>query len=205
MKSFKNILAEAIATSFYVGKIKYCPGTFGSLVAFPIYIIIFSLTIHYQIMFPFTKIEILGRQLISSWLILLIACVVLYMLGLYFVKIYLNYLENCNKNSSDPKEVVIDEVVGQLLAITLCSPSLNLCPWPSKILHILGNPLGNIIFIFLPPFILFRLFDILKPWPISWFDENIKGAQGIMIDDIIAAIFTIISYYTIILLLINFI
>jgi phosphatidylglycerophosphatase A len=38
-------------------------------------------------------------------------------------------------------------------------------------------------------FLLFRLFDIWKPWPISWADQNIKGGMGIMIDDVIAAIY----------------
>ncbi|MBT4220324.1 MAG: phosphatidylglycerophosphatase A, partial [Rhodospirillaceae bacterium] len=38
-------------------------------------------------------------------------------------------------------------------------------------------------------FVLFRLFDVIKPWPISWADRTIKGGLGIMLDDILAAIF----------------
>ncbi len=42
-------------------------------------------------------------------------------------------------------------------------------------------------------FILFRLFDIAKPWPISWFDKHVHGGLGIMLDDVIAGIFALIS------------
>lgn len=67
--------------------------------------------------------------------------------------------------SLDPKEVVIDEVAGQGLALVLCPPS-----W-------LGLLLG---------FVLFRLLDILKPWPISYVDRKIKNALGVMLDDMVA-------------------
>ncbi|BGI51202.1 MAG: phosphatidylglycerophosphatase A [Arsenophonus endosymbiont of Ceratovacuna japonica] len=52
-------------------------------------------------------------------------------------------------------------------------------------------PLVNWQWIFIA-FILFRFFDILKPWPINWFDKQINGWLGIMLDDIIASIFSII-------------
>ena len=42
-------------------------------------------------------------------------------------------------------------------------------------------------------FVLFRLFDILKPWPISWFDRQVKGGLGIMLDDIVAGIFACLT------------
>jgi len=68
----------------------------------------------------------------------------------------------------DPSWVVIDEVVGQGLTLLLIPPSL------------LGYGLG---------FLLFRLFDIKKPWPVSWADQDIKGGLGIMLDDVLAAIY----------------
>ncbi|NNJ92932.1 MAG: phosphatidylglycerophosphatase A [Gammaproteobacteria bacterium] len=40
-------------------------------------------------------------------------------------------------------------------------------------------------------FILFRLFDILKPWPISWLDKKISGGLGIMLDDLVAGVFAL--------------
>ena len=67
---------------------------------------------------------------------------------------------------SDPPQIVIDEVVGQWFTLLVVPP--------------------NIIF-YLFGFLLFRLFDIFKPWPISWIDRNIKGGLGIMLDDLFAA------------------
>lgn len=49
--------------------------------------------------------------------------------------------------------------------------------------------------IYLAIFVLFRLFDILKPYPIRYFDEKLKGGFGIMFDDILAALYTLIGLY----------
>ena len=83
-------------------------------------------------------------------------------------------------DSDDPQEIVIDEVVGQMLPL-------------------LAIPLYEILYIApieyycVSAFLLFRLFDIWKPFPISYVDNNTEGALGIMLDDIIAGIFTIIT------------
>lgn len=69
---------------------------------------------------------------------------------------------------NDPSWVVIDEVVGQGLTLLLTPPDL--------ISYAAG-------------FALFRLFDIKKPWPVSWADETVKGGLGIMLDDLLAAIY----------------
>jgi phosphatidylglycerophosphatase A len=71
------------------------------------------------------------------------------------------------KGLEDPSWVVIDEVVGQWLTLLLTPPSL------------LDYALG---------FALFRLFDIWKPWPVSWADQQIKGGLGIMLDDVLAGL-----------------
>ena len=69
---------------------------------------------------------------------------------------------------SDPSEIVIDEVAGQWLTLLVvpADPLLYACG-----------------------FLLFRLFDIWKPWPISWADQKIKGGMGIMLDDVIAGVY----------------
>ena len=82
------------------------------------------------------------------------------------------YLIKLGDKNSDPKEVVIDEIFAVFLATFLCqfvvqNQSLN---WQH----------------FLSIFVLFRTFDIIKPYPISWVDKNIHGAKGIMLDDILA-------------------
>lgn len=71
----------------------------------------------------------------------------------------------------DPGLVVIDEIVGQLIALT----AVPLKPVP--------------IF---TAFVLFRVFDILKPFPVGWFDRHIHGGLGIMMDDVIAGLYALL-------------
>jgi phosphatidylglycerophosphatase A len=68
----------------------------------------------------------------------------------------------------DPGIVVIDEIVGQLIALTMAP------------FHPVAALLG---------FGLFRFFDILKPFPINWLDKHIHGGLGIMLDDVIAGLY----------------
>ena len=68
--------------------------------------------------------------------------------------------------TEDPKQVVIDEIAGQWLVLLVVTPG-----W---LAYLLG-------------FVLFRAFDIAKPWPVSWADRKIKGGLGIMLDDVLAA------------------
>ncbi len=65
----------------------------------------------------------------------------------------------------DPAEVVVDEVAGLWIALLAAPVS-----WQAALLG----------------FVLFRFFDIFKPWPVSWADTNVKGAWGVMLDDILA-------------------
>jgi phosphatidylglycerophosphatase A len=79
----------------------------------------------------------------------------------------------------DPPECVIDELAGQWLACAFCLLTFGgLLP----VTH-LSLPA------FLLAFVLFRLFDIWKPWPVSWADEELKGGIGVMTDDMIAGLF----------------
>ena len=70
-------------------------------------------------------------------------------------------------NIQDPGFIVIDETAGQSIALIFAGTNL----W----LYGLG-------------FLLFRLFDISKPWPVSWADSKVKGGLGIMLDDVLAGI-----------------
>lgn len=76
----------------------------------------------------------------------------------------------------DPGSIVWDEFVGQWIAL------LPLLVWPVADWWIV---LG---------FGLFRLFDIWKPWPIRWADSHIKGGLGVMLDDIIAGVFSAAAF-----------
>ena len=82
-------------------------------------------------------------------------------------------------NGEDPQEIVVDEVVGQMLTLLAIPIYETLYPLPW-------------LYYFIPAFLLFRLFDIWKPYPISYIDNNIKGALGIMLDDIFASVYSII-------------
>ena len=82
-------------------------------------------------------------------------------------------------DADDPQEIVIDEVVGQMLTLLAIPIYETLYPLP-------------IMYYCVSAFILFRLFDIWKPYPVSYVDNNVKGPLGIMLDDIFAAIYSII-------------
>ena len=91
-----------------------------------------------------------------------------------FIITLLGYIaiENDINKKSDPQEIVIDEFIGQSLVLITVHPDM----WQ---LYILG-------------FVLFRFFDIVKPFPINLIDRRFQNSFGIIFDDIIAAIFSII-------------
>ena len=77
----------------------------------------------------------------------------------------------------DPPECVIDELAGQWLACSFCLLSFG---------GLL--PVHMSLPAFLLAFVFFRLFDIWKPWPVSWADEKLTGGIGVMTDDMIAGL-----------------
>jgi len=76
--------------------------------------------------------------------------------------------------AQDPGYIVIDEVAGQLLALAVVPAN----PW-----------------LYLLAFLGFRLADIVKPWPAGWADRTVKGGLGIMLDDVLAALYVAIILY----------
>ena len=108
-----------------------------------------------------------------SWPFYIGVTVVLFSLGVWLCDVTARHL-----GVHDHGGIVWDEIVGFLITMTAVPPD-----WRFVLLG----------------FVLFRLFDILKPWPISWADRNIKGGFGIMFDDILAGV-----YAGIILLGINY-
>lgn len=94
---------------------------------------------------------------------LIIATTVLFALGCWASKVY-----NQASKDKDANEIVIDEVVGQWLVLTAAPLELSY---------------------YLAGFLLFRLFDITKPWPASWADRKVNDGLGIMLDDVLAAFY----------------
>ncbi|WP_395476955.1 phosphatidylglycerophosphatase A [Rickettsia endosymbiont of Pantilius tunicatus] len=193
----KKQFSEFFVTFFYIGKIKYCPGTFGSLAAFPLCYAIMYFIVDNKIIIPFANLTLNEAQLVSVVIVASFICLLLLILGTYFTKIYLNYTD-----SKDPKEVVIDEVVGQMLTVILVFFSVVFAN-ESNLVKYFSTLKVSIILLFILPFCLFRFFDIIKPWPINWLDKNVKGSLGVMVDDLAAAIFAVVTQYAIVFVLID--
>ena len=83
-----------------------------------------------------------------------------------------------NFNEIDAKEIVIDEFVGQSV------PILTIYSFVPK------NSIATFVVLVIISFILFRLFDITKPYPINKIDKNMKNGFGVMFDDIVAGIYS---------------
>jgi phosphatidylglycerophosphatase A len=145
-------------TLFGIGKIKFAPGTLASLLA----------TI---ILFYVFHIIVLSKELVLLFLI------IMFCYSLYAVD---NYIKK--KDNKDPKEVVVDEVIGQSIPLYLY-----------EISHGNNKDSSEAILFYIYIFILFRFFDIKKPFPVNYFDKKYKNAFGVIIDDIVAAFYTVIT------------
>ena len=104
-----------------------------------------------------------------SNLLLLIFLIIITLYSIFFLKKILNNFEN-----EDPKEIVIDEFIGQLIPLLICN--------------------GELVLVIIS-FVLFRFFDILKIFPANYFDKKIKGTIGIIGDDIIAGLYSLLAIY----------
>ncbi len=135
-------IAEIISTWFYVGKIRWAPGTWGTLATVPF---------------------VIGAQALGSIVYMGFTFVVIF-LGIFLSDVY-----EKSKNDHDLSEIVIDEVAGYLIAMTMMPMT-----WQALTLG----------------FLIFRFFDIFKPFPIGWLDRKVKGGLGVMIDDILAGVIT---------------
>ena len=143
---------------FGLGKIPKIPGTFGSLAT------IFILFICFHVL-----------NLSSN--IILIFLVIIF---IYAFSAVTSYIEN-NENK-DPKEVIIDEFIGQSIPIYLY-----------EISHGTEKSSDEAIIFYGVCFILFRFFDIAKPFPVSFFDKNFKNSFGVIMDDVCAGFYVVLS------------
>jgi len=130
-----------IATCAGIGGLRPGPGTWASLATLPFAWVIATL---------------------AGPLVLLVAVLALLVVGVWAVDQYVG-----ETGREDPPEVVIDEVVGMGLVLTVTDP------------HWLP---------YLVAFALFRLLDIVKPWPIRLIDRQVKGGIGAMLDDVVAGV-----------------
>jgi len=113
---------------------------------------------------------------LSSNLILLIL-VIIFIFSFSAITAHTKDIEN-----KDPREIIIDEFIGQSIPIYLY-----------EISHGTEKSSDEAIFFYGVCFILFRFFDILKPFPVSFFDKNFKNSFGVIMDDVCAGFYVVLS------------
>ena len=143
-------------TLFGIGKISKIPGSIASL---------------FTTFFLFFLFQILN----ISPNIILIAIIIVFLLSLYSVNIYIKNMDN-----KDPKDVVIDEFIGQSIPICLY-----------EVAHEGAKETNEVLTFYFIMFILFRIFDITKPYPVSYYDKNFKNSFGVIMDDVCAGLYVV--------------
>ena len=143
-------------TLFGIGKLKKIPGSYASLAT----TIFLFLLFHILNLSPNT---------------VLIGVIIIFLISLYAVNIFTQDLEN-----KDPKEVVIDEFIGQSIPICLY-----------EIAHEGSRETSQVLTFYFIMFILFRIFDITKPYPVSYYDKNFKNSFGVIMDDVCAGLYVV--------------
>ncbi len=149
-------LARMIGTLMGVGNIRPAPGTWGSLAALPL-----AWLVH----------------LIGGFPLLLIA-----VLSAFFKGWWATAKMTKGSDDHDPSEIVVDELVGQWIALL----PLSYAAWNMGVNVLVMWP-G-----WIAAFVLFRLFDIWKPWLVGWADRR-GDALGVMLDDVIAGVFAAVG------------
>ena len=154
IKTFNSLFVTMLG----LGKIKFIPGTFGSL----------ATTIILYILFHVLNIS-------SNFI--LIGLVIIFIYSFSAVSSYIK--ENENK---DPGEIIIDELIGQSIPIFVY-----------EISHGTEKSPDEALIFYSICFVLFRFFDIIKPFPVSFFDKNFKNSFGVIMDDVCAGLYVILS------------
>ena len=154
IKTFNSLLV----TMFGLGKIKFMPGTFGSLAT----VIFFFVLFH--------KLNISSNTILIGWMIT-------FVYSFYAVSTHTK-----DDKDKDPGEIIIDEFLGQSIPIYLY-----------EISHGITKESNEAIIYYTLFFILFRYFDIMKPFPVSFFDKSFKNSFGVIMDDICAGLYVVLT------------
>jgi phosphatidylglycerophosphatase A len=154
IKTFNSLLV----TMFGLGKIKFIPGTFGSLATI---IILFYL---------FHSLNISSNIILIGWIII------------FIYSFYAVSTHTKDSKNKDPGEIIIDEFLGQSIPIYLY-----------EISHGTTKESNEAIVYYALFFILFRYFDIMKPFPVNFFDKNFKNSFGVIMDDICAGLYVVLT------------
>ena len=152
-----NKINFLFVTLFGIGKIKKIPGSIASLVT---------------VLFLFFLFHILN----FSPNIVLFLIVVLFFIALYAINIFIK-----NLTEKDPKEIVIDEFIGQSIPVCLY-----------EVAHNMSKETDQVLKFYFIMFVLFRIFDITKPFPVNYYDKNFKNGFGIIMDDVCAGLYVVV-------------
>jgi len=153
-----KVINYLFVTCFGIGTFRFAPGTITSLIT---------------TVFLFSLFHVIKLSNITIFLVLII----IFFFSFYAVASYIK-----NNQDKDPKEVVIDEFIGQSIPIYLYELS-----------HGTLKSSQEAMLIYLYIFILFRYFDIKKPFPINYFDKNFKNSFGVILDDVVAGIYVVLT------------
>ena len=145
-------------TCFGIGSFRFAPGTIASFITT---IFLFSL---------FHVIKLSNSTILISLLLI-------FLYSFYAISEYIKDNEN-----KDPKEVVIDEFIGQSIPIYLY-----------EVAHGAIKNSEEAALFYLYIFILFRYFDIKKPFPVSYFDKKFKNSFGVILDDVVAGLYVVLT------------
>tara|TARA_A100001015_G_scaffold254176_1_gene294849 strand:+ start:1092 stop:1595 length:504 start_codon:yes stop_codon:yes gene_type:complete len=151
-------LNTLFVTMFGLGKVSKIPGTFGSLAT------VIILYIFFHILNIPSNLILIGLMVIFIFSFLAVAT---------------HIRDNENK---DPKEVIIDEFIGQSIPIYLY-----------EISHGTEKSADEAIIFYTVCFVLFRFFDIAKPFPVNYFDKKFKNSFGVIMDDVCAGFYVVLS------------
>ena len=151
-----NNINFLFVTLFGIGKLKRIPGSYASL----------ATTI-----FLFFLFHVVGLTPNFA----LIGVIIIFLISLYAISVFIKNMDN-----KDPKEIVIDEFIGQSIPICLY-----------EIAHEGTNETGQVLTFYFIMFILFRIFDIAKPYPANYYDKNFKNSFGVIMDDVCAGLYVV--------------
>ena len=149
MKTFTKIFVSI----FFIGYIRFAPGTWGSLLSI-------------LILFPIIKFSSLPLE----------TFVIIFIILFFISNFFINYFSTFT-NSQDSKHVVMDELLGVFIILIFYD------------FIFIYNDILTIALIFF----IFRIFDIFKIFPANYIDKNFKNGYGVILDDVIAGIYTILT------------
>tara|TARA_B100001094_G_scaffold166933_1_gene161558 strand:- start:27 stop:533 length:507 start_codon:yes stop_codon:yes gene_type:complete len=145
-------------TCFGIGSFRFAPGTIASFITT---IFLFSL---------FHIINLTNN-------VILLTLLIIFFYSFYAINEYIK-----NNEDKDPKEIVIDEFIGQSIPIYLY-----------EVAHGTTKNSQEVFLFYLYIFILFRYFDIKKPFPVSYFDKKYKNCFGVILDDVVAGLYVVLT------------